>query len=47
MVVQMVGLLPWVFVVLILALMYVEPSSTASIRAAVTAVFQADIATVS
>ena len=41
MVVQMVGLLRWVFVVPVLAQMYVDPSSTESIRAAVTVVFQA------
>src|SRR4029453_16584365 len=36
MVVQMVGLLRWVFVVPVLAQMYVDPSSTESMRAAVT-----------
>ena len=41
MIVQMVGLLRWVFVVPVLAQMYVDPSSTESIRAAVTVVFQA------
>jgi Domain of unknown function (DUF4386) len=41
MLVQMVGLLRWVFVVPVLAQMYLDPSSTESIRAAVSVVFQA------
>lgn len=41
MVVQMVGLLRWVFVVPLLAEMYVDPSSTESTRAAVSVVFLA------
>ena len=41
MVVQMVGLLRWVFVVPVLAQLYVDPSSTESIRAVVAVVFQA------